>query len=99
MTKQEAIIKGVDLIKGRDLKPGTICAIKGEERTHELVRYDGINAIVELDGEEKRWLRTEVFDANKLRNVAQHLLSVGFWREGMEGFIVDLQPNPQIPTP
>jgi hypothetical protein len=56
--------------------------------TYEFVRYEGTKAICEFDGKIKKFPKDEIFDVNKLINVANHLLNVGFWQEGMESFVV-----------
>lgn len=89
MTKQEATFAAIERIKGQDIKLGTTIACQSDPLTYRLLRYDGIEAVCQIPGQlEKRFPRSEIFDVKKLINVANHLLNVGFWQEGMESTIV-----------
>lgn len=94
MTKTESINQAIDRIKGRDLQPNTIVACKDNPFTHRFLRYENDLAICENgDSEEVSFPRTEIFDCKKLTNVANHLLNLGFWHEGMESMIIEIQPK------
>ena len=91
MNKQEAIQQAIDRIKGQDINPGTIIGSRLDELSYELARYEGDEAVCFIKPEEeKRFPRSEIFDIRKCINVANHLLNVGFWEEGMESTIVNV---------
>lgn len=92
MTKKEAIDQGIDLIKGQFITPGTIVAHRSDPIAYAYDRTEGAEAVcLALDGSEKRFPAAEIFDVNKLSNVARHLLNVGFWKEGMENMVLTIK--------
>ena len=92
MTKKEAIDQGIDLIKGQFVTPGTVVAHRSDPITYAYDRTEGDMAVcLALDGSEKRFPASEIFDVNKLANVARHLLNVGFWKEGMESTMLTIK--------
>lgn len=89
MEKSEAISKAIDAIKGREVQPGTIVAHRDYEFATTFLRYDGEEAVVEIkDGSEMRFPKSEIFEANKIPNIANHFLNLGFWKDGMESMIL-----------
>lgn len=92
MTKQEAITKAIDAIKGAQMNPGQIIAHRSNDRAVEFLQYEDDQAVCHdvIDGE-VRYPRSEVFDPNKLINVANHFLNVGFWKEGMESMFLEIK--------
>lgn len=95
MTKQEATDQAIDRVKGREIKPGTIIASRADEKTWELVRYDGEEAVCRIKEDERRFPKSEIFDVRKVINVANHLLNLGFWREGMESMSCTIALPPE----
>jgi len=85
MTKQEAISKAIGHLKGREVLPGTIVAAESDPIAYEFKKYDGDAAVcLSKEGAEIRFPRTEIFECNKVLNIANHYLNLGFWSEGME---------------
>lgn len=65
------IAEGIRQIAGTGLCVGAIVAKADEELSHELIGFDGDVCVVRgIDGEEKRWPISEVFDVNELKRVA-----------------------------
>jgi len=91
-TKEEAKNEAIDRISGEVIQPGKVVAHRSFPLTVKFVKYDGEDAVCEtVEGEEKRFPKAEIFDVNKVVNVANHLLNVGFWNEGMESRILTIQ--------
>lgn len=91
MNKQEAIQQAIARIKGQPVEPGTIIASNADPISYAFLRYDGENAVVDDNkGGERSFPRSEIFDLNKLKNVANHLLNIGFWEEGMEHGVLEV---------
>lgn len=90
MNKEQAIKEGIKLIKGQSLLIGTVFGHESSDIAQELIRYEGNLAIGSDGKKETAFPRAEIFDVNKLVNVANHLLNVGFWQEGMESTILNI---------
>ncbi len=88
MTKQEATDAAIELIKGKELAPGSMVAVKYHPLAMELVRYEGDTAVCNDGKGDKPYPKCDLFDIRQCINVANHLLNVGFWREDMESSIV-----------
>lgn len=89
-TKHTATNAAIDRVKGQISEPGTIVATRDEPRTWNLDGYDGDEALLSIGEEKRRAPKGEIFDVKKVINVANHLLNVGFWAEGMESTIITL---------
>ncbi len=89
MTKTEATAQAIERIKGQPIAPGKIIASRLDPHTFALLRYEGEDVVCDDNhGGEVRFPAAEVFDVNKVVNVANHLLNLGFWTEGMESIVV-----------
>lgn len=89
MTKKEATDQAIDQIKGQPIEPGTLIASRLDPITYALLRYEGDDAVCDDNqGGETRFPAAEVFDVKKVVNVANHLLNIGFWEEGMESKVI-----------
>lgn len=91
MNKQEVIQQAIDRVVGQEIKPGTIVADRDDDRTWELVDYEDTIAVLRIGDEVRRVPRSAIFDVKKVINVANHLINVGFWEEGMESMILTIQ--------
>lgn len=90
-TKKEAINEGIKLIIGQTVKKGKVVAAKSDRVAYTFDHYEGDQAVcLSVDNKEKRFNKNEIFDANKLLNVCQHLYNFGFWKEGMEGKMITI---------
>jgi hypothetical protein len=88
MTKPEAISQAIELIKGRELPIGSLVACKSDKYVWTLDSYEGDQAHCSINERKIQFPKSEIFDPKKLSNVANHLLNVGFWREGLESTIL-----------
>jgi len=89
MTKQEAIDQAIQRVLGQDIVPGRTVGTLSRPLTMTLLCYEGDNAICECVKDGKITVpRSELFDPNKVVNVANHLLNMGFWEEGMESIVL-----------
>jgi hypothetical protein len=93
MTKDEALDKAIERVKGRDLPLGTVVAVKQHPLSMNLIRYEGNKAICDDGKGEKVYPKSDVFEIRKVMNVARHYLNVGFWEEGMECTIISIGEN------
>lgn len=94
MTRQEAIDNAIAQIKGQEIKLGRIVASKHSPLTWKLLRYESDKAICCIKPEEEvSFPRADIFDVKKLTNVANHLLNLGFWEEGMESMTINFAPQ------
>lgn len=92
MTKQEAIQQAIDRIKGQEAKPDDIVAHRSNDLAVKFLRYEGDDAVCEdVKLGEVRYPRSEIFSPKKVINVANHLLNLGFWNEGMESMMLTLK--------
>ena len=91
MTKQEATDAAIERIKGQEVLPGTVVAVMQHPFTMEFIRYDGENALCNDGQGEKVFPKSDIFSVRKCINVANHLLNVGFWAEGMEPTIIEIK--------
>lgn len=91
MNKDEAIKEAIKRIKGQPAFVGQIVACESHSKACELLRYENDLAICFDGTEEKTFPRSEIFDPKKVINVANHLLNIGFWKEGMGSMIVNIE--------
>lgn len=93
MTKEEAINKAIGHLIGKIVTPGTIIGTNSDPIAYKFLRYDGDNAVCTDGKNEKTFLAAEIFDVNKIKNIAMHYLNLGFWTEGMESIAFDIYPK------
>lgn len=94
MTKAEAIAEAITRVKGQPLFAGAIVGYEPHPLACELLRYEGNVAVCSDGKQEHRFPRGEIFDAKKVMNVANHLLNIGYWEEGMESTVINIQTKP-----
>ncbi len=91
MTKQEAMQQAIEKAKGRPMFAGDVVAHESDPIAYGLDGYEGKDALCSLpDGTKKRFPRDEIFSPKLVVNIANHLINLGFWKEGMESMIVTI---------
>lgn len=83
--------RAIEILKGREIKKGTLVGCMEDEFVWEFLRYEGDQAVCEgKGGLTKLFPRSEIFDVKKVIDVATHLMLFGMWQEGQEGLVLTL---------
>jgi hypothetical protein len=102
VTKDQARDRAIEIAQGKYLVVGAMVASLRDKRIWKLDSFDEREAQLSLPNGETMTIPTaEVFDVEKVVSIANCVLNLGYWREGIEtigagvvGIIkVDLPPG------
>lgn len=91
MTEDEAIKKAILHEIGKPVEPGTYVACWAYPYTMQVVRHEG-DKVICLDKDEKEMAvpSKDIFDAKKVKKIAQIIFTFGFYNPESPPLIVNL---------
>lgn len=88
MTKDQAIDKAIEHLKGKPCEIGSIVAIENDPYAYELIGIEGDLVLVSRKDCIKSFNKCEIFDVNKIQKVAQVYYTLGYYNPEQEPMVL-----------
>jgi hypothetical protein len=95
ITKEQARNRAIEIASGKYLTVGAIVGSLRDDRTWRLDSFDEHEAHLSIHEEKMTVPTAEVFDVKKVINIGNHMLNLGYWKEGMEHSIIGIHEHPR----